>query len=153
MNGEPMPTVADRMTELSRRLREITAGADIRVLSGDQLMVSRNLVPNPAFERDGKAASYLPGSAGYEVYVVCRPAAEHTESAALSQRMTGPSFQPVGWDSRTMRLRVDPDRLARSWLLRNELGEVVTVDATAGSVQVLDEVNAVLAEVEGVLLT
>jgi hypothetical protein len=153
MSGKPPPAVADRLTQLSQRLREITAGADVRVLSGDQVLVSWNLVPNPAMERGGKAATYSPGNDGYEVHVACRSATEHAEQAALSQRMTGPSTRPVEWDSRTMRLRVAADGMSRDWLLRNESGEIVTVHVAAGSIQVLDEVNSVLAEVEGVLLT
>lgn len=148
MSSQP---VADRMTQLSRRVREVTPGADVRVLSGDQLLVSLNLIPNPAMEREGKAATYTPGDDGYQVHVACRPAAEHDVQAALSQRMTGPGALPVVWDSRSMQLRVND--LTRRWLVSNELGEIVTVEVAAGSVQVLDEVNAVLTEVQGVLLT
>ncbi|SRR6266516_5285068 len=143
----------DRMALLYQRLRHTAAGADVRLLAGDQVLVSRNLVRNPAFERDGKSATYVPGPDGYQVYVARRPAEAHTQQAALSQRMTGPASGPVAWDGRTMRLRVDPPATSGDWLLRDDRGEIVAVSAAAGSAQVLDEVNAVLSEVEAVVLT
>jgi hypothetical protein len=142
-----------RMTLLQRRLRHTAAGADVRLLAEDQVVVSRNLTRDPNFERDGKSPTYRPGRDGYQVYVSWRPAAAHARQAALSQRMTGPSSGPVAWDGRTMRLRLDPATTSGEWLVGDNAGGIVTVIADAGSVQVLDEVNAVLNEVEAVLLT
>ena len=108
------------------------AGADIRLISGDQVLTSRNMVRDPALDRDGKTSTYIPGADGYQVYVACRPAEAHDALAAVSQRMTGPSGGPVAWDGRSMRLRLDPAGASRDWLLRNSRGEIVTVHA-AGS--------------------
>lgn len=153
MGDESMRAAPDRMALLYRRLLKTAAAADVRLLSGDQVLVSRNMVPNPALKRDGKAATYVPGAKGYQVHVACRSAEEHAELAALSQQITGPSSRPVAWDRRTMRLRVDPAEAARDWVLSNGRGEIVTVHADPGSPRVIDEVNAVLSEVEAVLLT
>lgn len=153
MGDGSMHAAPDRMDLLHRRLLKTAAVADVRLLSGDQVLVSRSLVRNPALKRDGKAATYVPGANGYQVHVACRPAEEQAERAALSQRMTGPSSRPVAWDRSTMRLRLEPAETSRDWLLSNDRGEIVTVHAAAGSPQVIDEVNAVLSEVEAVLLT
>ncbi len=142
-----------RMALLERRLRHTVAGADVRLLAEDQLVVSRNLTRDPNLERDGKSATYRPAPDGYQVYVSWRPPAAHARQAALSQRMTGPSHVPVAWDGRTMRLRLDPATTSGEWLVADDRGGIVRVVAEAGSVQVLDEVNAVLNEVEAVLLT
>jgi hypothetical protein len=153
MGDGSMGAPPDRTAVLYRRLRETAAGADVRLVGGDQVLVSRNMARNPAFERGGKTSTYVPGPDGYEVYAACRPAEVHDALAATSQRMTGPSAGPAAWDSRTMRLRLDPPGTSGDWLVRNRWGEVVTVHAGAGSPRVLDEVNAVLSEVEAVLLT
>jgi hypothetical protein len=143
---------ADRMALLYRRLRERAAGADVRLLSGDQVLASRDMRPNPAGRSGGKAGTYVPGPDGYEVYVACRPADREAELAALSQRMTGPPSGPPLWDGRIMRLRVDPGELSGDWQVGDRRGGVVTVHATAGSDRVLDDVNAILSDVEAVLL-
>jgi hypothetical protein len=143
---------ADRMAMLYRRLRETAAGADVRLLSGDQVLASRDMRPNPAGRGGGKAETYVPGPDGYEVYVAGRPAGREGELAALSQRMTGPPAGPPAWDGRIMRLRVDPGEMSGDWQVGDGRGGVVTVHATSGSARVLDDVNAILSEVEAVLL-
>jgi len=155
MGDEPMRTAPERMALLHRRLQGSpagTSGADVRLISGDQVLVSRNMVRNPALERGGKTSTYVPGPGGYQVYVACRPGEAHDAMAAVSQRMTGPGG-PVAWDGRTMRLRLGPADTSRDWLLGNSRGEVVTVHASVGSPSVLGEVNAILCDVEAVLLT
>jgi hypothetical protein len=156
MGDEPMRTALEQLALLQRQLQgtpAAAAGADIRLVAGDQVLVSRNMVRNPALDRGGKTSTYVPGRDGYQVYVACRPAEAHDALAAVSQRMTGPSGGPVAWDGRTMRLRLGPADTSRDWLLGNSRGEVVTVHAAVGSPSVLGEVNAILSDVEAVLLT
>jgi hypothetical protein len=148
-------TATQRMELLHERLRTTAADADVRLLAEGQIVVSRNLIRNPDFERGGKSATYVPGPDGYEVYIACRPAETHARQAAQSQLMTGPSHEPPAWDSRTMRLRLDQTATSGRWVVRDARGEVVTVSAAAGSAAaaVLDDVNAVLSDAEAVLLT
>ncbi|MEV6871435.1 hypothetical protein [Amycolatopsis sp. NPDC051128] len=132
------------MARLHRKLQETAAGARVLLLSDDQVLVSRNMVPNPGDK--GKAATYVPGTGGYEVYVSCRSAEADEAMAAASQRMTGPAG-PV------TPLRIDPPGTSGQWRLRTSGGEVVRVHATAGSSAMCDEVNVILSEVEAVLLS
>jgi hypothetical protein len=146
-------TIEQRMELLRRRLRNTAADADVQLLAENQILVTRNLIRNPAFEKDGKSATYLPGPDGYQVYIACRPPTTHARLAAHYQRMTGPSHEPAAWDAQTMRLRLDPPATSGGWAVRDDHGEIVTVHADAGSAEVLDDVNTVLSEVEAVLLT
>jgi hypothetical protein len=134
-----------------RLIRAIPDGPQVRLVADDQLFVSRQLVrrrPMP-----GKSPSYSPGTAGYQIYVACRTPAEHAAATGLSQRAVPRSAAPVLWDARTTRLRTNPTGLHSDWTLLNGRGEIVTVRADCGSPRVVDEVNTILAEIEGVLLT
>lgn len=148
-------SAAQDMELLYQRLRSTVAGSgtDVQLLAEGQIVVSRNLIRNPAFERGGKSPTYVPGPDGYEVYIACRPAETHARQAAQSQLMTGPSHEPPAWDGGTMRLRLDQAATSGRWVVRNARGEVVTVSAGAGSAAVLDDVNTVLSDAEAVLLT
>jgi hypothetical protein len=140
-----MTTIPERLETLRRQL----AGQDARVLSGDQLLVTRDLVPVP--EQAGKANTYVPGVHGYQVHVACRSEPDYWAAEALSQRLTG--AEPSDWDPDTMRLAVDAADLSPLWIARNQRGEIVMVRVLCGSDRVIGAVNLVLAQVEGVLLT
>lgn len=145
----------DRLALLRRRLLASfvhQGGPDVRLLSGDQLLITRNLVRNPALGRRGKTETYAPGADGYQIHVACRSAAAHAVAVATSQRITGPTGQPADWDADTMRLRVWETRLCPEWTLTTGRKEILTVHVGCGSPRVLDEVNTILAEIEAVLL-
>ncbi len=145
-----MTAIPERLETLRQLAVGATGGADVRVLSGDQLLVTHGLVRAP--DQAGKAPTYVPGPLGYQVHVSCRPEGEHRAVQASAQRLTGPTDLPGDWDPETMRLVVAAD-LNPQWTIRNPRGEVVTVRARCGSGQVRGEVDAVLAQVEAVLLT
>ncbi|MEC4018802.1 hypothetical protein [Streptomyces sp. H27-D2] len=152
---EPVSGGAELLALLRRRLLAsfgVEGRPDVRVLSDDQLLVSRNLVRNPSLGRRGKAETYVPGADGYRIHVARRSAEAHAATAALSQRITGPAGRPPDGDARTVRLRVDRDDLCPEWTLTDSRGAIVTVHAVCGSPRVLEEVNAILGEIEAVLL-
>jgi hypothetical protein len=144
-----MTTIPERLETLRQRLTG--PGRDVRTLSRDQLLVTRDLVAVPA--EAGKAPTYVPGPHGYQVHVACRPDEEHREIESRSQRLTGPLAGPGDWDPATDRLAVAGSDLHPQWTVRNTRGEVVTVRVHCGSDQVRGEVDAVLAHVEAVLLS
>jgi hypothetical protein len=147
-------TATPPMELLYQRLRSTAADdADVRLLAEDQLLVSRNLIDTPDAARAGKSATRVPGPDGYEIYLARRPAEIHARQAGLSQRMTGPRDGPPVWDGRTMQLRLAPGETRGEWVVGDGRGGIVTVHAAAGSDQVLDAVNAILSQVEAVLLT
>jgi hypothetical protein len=120
-------------------------------LQNDQMLISKNLLPKPA-ERGGKAESYAPGPEGYQVYLSDRSEDEYWATVATSQRALGPAARPVGWDAATMRLEVSEGDPSPEWRLVNAEGRVVTVNVKAGSTRVVDEINAILAEIADELL-
>lgn len=146
---------ADRLALLRQRLLASfirNDEPDVRLLSGDQLLITRNLMRNPAPGRRGKTETYTPGDDGYQIHVACRSAEAHAVAVATSQRITGPARQPSSWDTSTMRLRVQEADLRPEWRLTNGRKEIITVHVGCGSPRVLDEVNTILAEIEAVLL-
>jgi hypothetical protein len=145
---------AHHLAELSRRLTgSVRAGAQVRLLPDNQLLLTKDMVRHRTLARRAKAASHVPAGTGYRVYVACRSPEEHAAASATSQRVVGPFDQPVEWVASTMRLRVTEPLLDRDWRLVNRRGHVVTVHVECGSKHVVGEVNAALAEIEAVLLS
>lgn len=152
--GASMPHTVAELEELRRRLaisaRE-QASLEIRLLPDAQMVIFKNMIPTPAAEGKGKQETLSPGASGYRIYVAYRTRDEYAAAVAGSQRMLGPAAQPVAW-RRGMALGVSPAALDQEWRLLNSEGRVVTVSVTCGSERVVGEVNAILAEVEQVLL-
>ena len=150
-----MSEPVNRLTRLHGRLAQAFRAEgepEVRLLEDTQMLISKDLTPNSARER-GKAASFVPGPDGYQVYVSCRSEADYWATVSTSQRITGPSEVPAYWHATAIQLEVSASSLDREWRLLNDEGRVVTVHATCGSGRVVDEVNLILAEIAAALLS
>ena len=150
-----MTETVGRLTNLQRRLVKLFKGnrvPDIRLLPDNQMLIDKNMIPNPALQQGGKSESHVPGEEGYQIYVAYRSPAESEAAMLTSQRMYGPSVQPIVWDAKSMVLHAGKTSLKLEWRLLNAEGQVVTIYVDCGSSRVVDEVNAILAEVQAVLL-
>ncbi len=151
-----MSETASRLIRLHQRLAELfkaPQGPNVRLLPDNQMLIDKNIVPNPAFGRGSKMESSVPSRAGYRIYVAYRSPDEYAAAMATSQRISGPAEQPIVWDAKSTALRVDKASLKPEWRLLNAEGQVVTVNVHCGSTQVVSEVNVILTEIETTLLS
>jgi hypothetical protein len=124
---------------------------EVALLPEGQMLISKNMIPNPAFEQGGKQESYVPASEGYEIYVACRSQEAYEAVATTGQRI-GLHSQPTPWKSDLMQLQVDRESLFQDWRILNRDKQVVSVSVHAGSERVLQEVNQILNAIAHVLL-
>jgi hypothetical protein len=146
---------ANKLEKLQQQLARSFKGKDgpeVRLLPEGQMVIRKNMIPNPARERGGKAETFIPGVEGYQVYVAYRSQSAYTTAATTSQRMLGPTAQPVAWNANSMKLHVDRESLGGDWLILNREGRVMSVRVECGSERVLDEVNSILAQIAAILL-
>jgi hypothetical protein len=150
-----MTEATNKLTRLQQRLVErfgTDVGLEVRLLPDHQMLISKNLVPNPALGQRGKTESFVPSLEGYEVYVSDRSMEDYWAKVSTSQRITGPSETPITWDV-AMPLEVSPTLLNPEWRLMSPAGRVVTINVKSGSERVVDEVNPILAEIAATLLS
>jgi hypothetical protein len=154
--GPNMTETVSRFASLQRRLVKLfkrNRAPNIRLLPDHQMLIDKNIIPNPAFGRGGKSESYVPDVDGYQIYVAYRSPDEYAAATSTSQRMLGPSARPVAWDAGSMSLRVHQTSLKPEWHLLNAEGQIVTVKIDCGSSRVVEEVNAILVEAQVALFS
>jgi hypothetical protein len=149
-----MSQISSRLADLRSRLEAALSksGADIRLLPENQMQISRNLTKNSGLLR-AKKASQAPGKSGYRIYVACRTPDEYAAQMDVSQRVLGTSAYPIGWNPESMKLEITPGSTGSEWTLVNREGNVVRINVECGPGEVLPEVNRILSEIEGTLLS
>lgn len=143
--------MSTRLPLLVARLRSALpgrAGRELRTLPGDQLIVRCAMKPNPAAGAGLKAAAEIPSEQGYEIYVSCQRPAAAQGGQAVSARMQPPAvpFPPDG------RLACTAGTPSASWDFLNADGELVSVRARLGPRAPHEEVDAIFAAIETLLL-
>lgn len=147
---------ANKLEKLHQQLVKSFKGKDgteVRLLPEGQMMIRKNTIPNPALEQGGKVETFVPDTAGYQIYVAYRSPSAYATAAETSQRMLGSTAQPETWDANSMKLQVDRELLVRDWLILNREERVVSVSVKCGSERVRDEVNSILAQIAVILLS
>lgn len=125
---------------------------EIDLLPEDQMIISKNMTPNPVAETAMKVDSFVPGADGYEIYLAYRRRKEHEGVAGMAQRAPIPGLAAVPWKDHSETMRLSPDALQRRWQFLNAADRVVTIQASCGSANMLDEVNQLLDIVTAILL-
>jgi len=151
------------MTECNKRLTTLVGrlqrslggrqGIDIRLLPETQMQISRNLIPNPDFGTGGKTYSNIPDKDGYRIYVACHTQVEYAAVTGTSQRLLGQEIDPVAWNTKTNNLQMEPGSASSRWAFLNSEEQVISVTAQCGSSQVVNDVNAILAEIARVMMS
>lgn len=132
--------------KLKRKFRHDPA-IDVRLLPENQLLVTKDLIPNREAQQGGKAVSHVPAETGFRVFLSVRSPDAHAAASSQGQRI-GPKSEPALWDPSIMTLRVGQNERNAEWLFLNHRGEVVAVRALSGSPEVLPQVNDILQEIE-----
>jgi hypothetical protein len=150
-----MAQISSRLAELRSRLETALrgkSGVDIRLLPENQMQISYKLTKLSDLSR-GKRESETPGKAGYKVYVACRTQEEYAAEIGVSQRVLGPAARPIAWDPGSMKLELTSGSTGSEWTLINAEGNVVRINVDCGSNEAVPDVNRILSEIQGSLLS
>lgn len=142
------------MTNLEKIYPELSSGLKVYtevetiLLSEDQLLISKNMRPNPA-PQEFKTPALTPAPDGYAIYIHSPLPA--SRKGHPEQRVSLPSL-PIRWNSSTMKLRLNTNTLDQTWQLLNQADEFISITVHCGSKLVFAEVDAILAIIERLLL-
>lgn len=140
-------TKVEALAERVRRITKASGGADIRILGGNQLLIRKNMIDNPAVRSLAKAPAHIPGNDGYECYVATY--LFERRNAVPSQRMLPPEPKaPIVWQPGSMKLIMHPNVKEAEWEVLVRGHEVVTVRVRRGQNALLQEINRILSAIE-----
>lgn len=137
------------MESVCRVLGGQLAEAEVVLLSQDQILVRKHMVPT-ADLGGFKTAALVPASDGFAIYV--SRLLPGIKDRPPQQRVSA-SVPPLRWDPAVTTLRLDRVSLDQNWEFLNQAGELIRIAAYCGSEQVFDEADRVLVLIAPLLLS